>query len=157
MSAKFPRGGGANPFSAINLTCLQLQGQSSLIWQKHTRVYNFNDNLLSFNKETHTYLQLRGQSSFIRQRNTHVFTHMFTTHTVTTSRTIFHHLTKKHTRVYNFKDNLLSFYKKSLDLYPCPIEIIIGLTDKEQFQYLTKIKGPQEGTYLYTTQFLSLR
>ena len=35
----------------------------------------------------------------------------------------------------------------------CPIEIIKGLTDKGQFQYLTKLKE----TYLYTTQFLSLR
>ena len=43
------------------------------------------------------------------------------------------------------------------DIYSCPIEIIKGLTDKEQFLYLTKLKGPQEGTYLYTTQFLSLR
>ena len=43
------------------------------------------------------------------------------------------------------------------DLYPCPIEIIKGLTDKEQLQYLTKLKGTEEGTYLYTTQFLSLR
>ena len=30
-------------------------------------------------------------------------------------------------------------------------------TDKGQLQYLTNLKGPQEGTYLYTTQFLSLR
>ena len=35
----------------------------------------------------------------------------------------------------------------------CPIEIIKGLTDKGQFQYLTKVMGPQEGTYLYATQF----
>ena len=44
-------------------------------------------------------------------------------------------------------------------IYYCPIEIIIGLTDKGQFQYLTKLKGPQEGNYryLYTTQFPSLR
>ena len=42
-------------------------------------------------------------------------------------------------------------------LYSCPIEIIKGLTDKGQFQYLTKLKGSQEGTYLYTTQFISLR
>ena len=42
-------------------------------------------------------------------------------------------------------------------VYSCPIEIIKGLTDKGQFQYLTGLKGPQEGTYLYTTQFLSLR
>ena len=27
------------------------------------------------------------------------------------------------------------------DLYSCPIEIIKGLTDKGQFQYLTKLKG----------------
>ena len=38
-----------------------------------------------------------------------------------------------------------------------PIEIIKGLTDKGQFQYLTKLMGPQEGTYLYTTQFHSIR
>ena len=43
------------------------------------------------------------------------------------------------------------------DIYSCPIEIIKGLTDKGQFQYLTKLKGHQEGTYLYTTQFLSLK
>ena len=34
---------------------------------------------------------------------------------------------------------------------------ISEFTDKGQFQYLTNLKGPQEGTYLYTTQFLSLR
>ena len=39
----------------------------------------------------------------------------------------------------------------------CPIETIKGLTDKGQFQYLTKFMGPQEGTYLYATQFHSLR
>ena len=38
----------------------------------------------------------------------------------------------------------------------CPIEIIKGLTDKGQFQYLTKLMGPKEGTYLYATQFHSL-
>ena len=40
----------------------------------------------------------------------------------------------------------------------CPIEIINGLTVKGQFQYLTGLKGPHEGTlmYLYMTQFLSL-
>ena len=43
------------------------------------------------------------------------------------------------------------------DIYSCPIKIINRLTDKGQFQYLTKLKGHQEGTYLYTTQFLSLR
>ena len=41
--------------------------------------------------------------------------------------------------------------------YYCPIEIITGLTDKGQFQYLIKLKGPQLGNYLYTTQFPSLR
>ena len=35
--------------------------------------------------------------------------------------------------------------------------IISEFTDKGQFQYLTNLKGSQEGTYLYTTQFLSLR
>ena len=35
--------------------------------------------------------------------------------------------------------------------------IISEFTDKGQFEYLTNLKGPQEGTYLYTTQFLSLR
>ena len=39
----------------------------------------------------------------------------------------------------------------------CPIEIIKGLTDKGQFHYLTKLKGPQVGDYLYTAQFLPLR
>ena len=34
---------------------------------------------------------------------------------------------------------------------------ISELTDKVQFQYLTNLKGPQVGTYLYATQFLSLR
>ena len=35
--------------------------------------------------------------------------------------------------------------------------VISELTDKGQLQFLTNLKGPQEGTYLYTTQFLSLR
>ena len=35
--------------------------------------------------------------------------------------------------------------------------IISEFTDKGQLQYLTNLKRPQEGTYLYTTQFLSLR
>ena len=39
----------------------------------------------------------------------------------------------------------------------CLMEIIKGLTDKGQFQYLAKLMGPQEGTYLYGTQFHSLR
>ena len=35
---------------------------------------------------------------------------------------------------------------KDILVYSCPIEIIKGLTDKGQFQYLTKLKGSQEGT-----------
>ena len=52
----------------------------------------------------------------------------------------------------------LSVHLKQIkDIYYCPIEIIKGLIDKGQFQNLTKLKGPQEGTYLYTKEFLSLR
>ena len=43
------------------------------------------------------------------------------------------------------------------DIYFVIYGIISDFTDKGQFQYLTILKGPQEGTYLYTTQFLSLR
>ena len=43
------------------------------------------------------------------------------------------------------------------DIYHCLIEIIKGLADKGQFQYLTNLKRPQEGIYLYTTQFHSQR
>ena len=52
------------------------------------------------------------------------------------------------------------FYQDQLslkDIYSCLIETNKGLTDKGQFQYHTKLKGTQEGTYLYTTQFISLR
>ena len=49
----------------------------------------------------------------------------------------------------------MDIYLKDKDY--CPIEIIKGLTDKGQFQYLTKLMEPQEGTYLYATQFHSLR
>ena len=54
----------------------------------------------------------------------------------------------------------MKFNKYKLEfkgIYYCPIEIIKGLTDKGQFQYLIKLKGPQEGNYLFTTQFLSIR
>ena len=51
-------------------------------------------------------------------------------------------------------DGLSSIFK---DKDYCLMEIIKGLTDKGQFQYLTKLMGPQEGTYLYGTQFHSLR
>ena len=43
------------------------------------------------------------------------------------------------------------------DIYFVIYGIISDFTDNGQFQYLTNLKGPQEGTYLYTTQFLSLR
>ena len=43
------------------------------------------------------------------------------------------------------------------DIYFVIYGIISDFTDKGQFQYLTNLKGPQEGTYLYTTQCLSLR
>ena len=43
------------------------------------------------------------------------------------------------------------------DIYFVIYGIISDFTDKGQFQYLTNLKGAQEGTYLYTTQFLSLR
>ena len=43
------------------------------------------------------------------------------------------------------------------DTYFVIYGIISEFTDKGQFQYLTNLKGPQEGIYLYTTQFLSLR
>ena len=52
-----------------------------------------------------------------------------------------------------FGDKRIPFKDKDY----CLIEIIKGLTDKGQFQYLTKLMGPQEGTYLYATQFHSLR
>ena len=42
-------------------------------------------------------------------------------------------------------------------IYYCLIEVIKVLTDKGQFQYYIKLKGPQVGIYLYTLQFLSLR
>ena len=48
-------------------------------------------------------------------------------------------------------DKLQKKTSKFKDLYSCPIEIINILTDKGQFQYLTGLKGPQEGTYLYIT------
>ena len=55
------------------------------------------------------------------------------------------------------RNSELGMYIKLKDKDYCPIEIIKGLTDKGQFQYLTKLMGPQEGTYLYETQFHSLR
>ena len=52
-------------------------------------------------------------------------------------------------------NNKMSFKLK--DIYFVIYGIISDFTDKGQFQYLTNLKGPEEGTYLYTTQFLSLR
>ena len=43
------------------------------------------------------------------------------------------------------------------DIYFVIYGIISDFTDKGQFQYLTNLKGPQEGTYLYATQFFSIR
>ena len=60
---------------------------------------------------------------------------------------------KKTPSHFKFKSTAIMFKDKDY----CPIEIIKGLTDKGQFQYLTKLMGPQEGTYLYATQFHSLR
>ena len=51
------------------------------------------------------------------------------------------------------KKHIISFKGIYFVIY----EIISEFTDKGQFQYLTNLKGPQEGTYLYTTLFLSLR
>ena len=41
------------------------------------------------------------------------------------------------------------------DIDYCPIEIIKGLTDKGEFQYLTKLMGPQEGRDLPVYNTLS--
>ena len=49
----------------------------------------------------------------------------------------------------SFMENAICL-KMFKGIYSFPIEIIKGLTDKGQFQYLTGLKGPQEGTYLYT-------
>ena len=46
---------------------------------------------------------------------------------------------------------------KLKDTYFVIYGIISDFTDKGQFHYLTKLKGPQVGNYLYTTQFLLLR
>ena len=43
------------------------------------------------------------------------------------------------------------------DIYFVIYGIISESTDKGQFHYLSNLKGPQVGNYLYTTQFLLLR
>ena len=48
-------------------------------------------------------------------------------------------------------------YDPFKDIYFVIYGIISEFTDKGQFHYLTKLKGPQVGNYLYTTQFLLLR
>ena len=53
-----------------------------------------------------------------------------------------------------FQEEMISIFK---GIYFVIYGIISEFTDKGQFQYLSNLKGPQEGTYLYTTQFLSLR
>ena len=56
------------------------------------------------------------------------------------------------------RNKKISFLVRTLkDIYFVIYGIISDFTDKGQFQNLTNLKGPQEGTYLYTTQFLSLR
>ena len=57
---------------------------------------------------------------------------------------------------FNTRNKLLT-EKLLKDIHFVIYGIISDFTDKGQFQYLTNLKGPQEGTYLYTTQFLSLR
>ena len=52
---------------------------------------------------------------------------------------------------------ILNMFTYIKDIYFVIYGIISDFTDKGQFQYLTNLKGPQEGNYLYTTQFLSLR
>ena len=75
------------------------------------------------------------------------------------------------------RSNYLSLYVVK-GLYYCLRVVLSGFTDKRQikvskvakirnrynqvphlnhFQYLTALKGPQEGTYLYKTTFLSQR
>ena len=58
-------------------------------------------------------------------------------------------------KIFQYGKYLVAHVLKDKDY--CPIEIIKGFTDKGQFQYLTKLMGPQEGTYLYATQFHLLR
>ena len=43
------------------------------------------------------------------------------------------------------------------DIYFVTYGIISDFTDKGQFQYLTNLKGPQEGTYLYTRVIFYVR
>ena len=48
-------------------------------------------------------------------------------------------------------------FERLKDIYFVIYGIISEFTNKGQFQYLTKLKGPEVGNYLYTTQFLLLR
>ena len=57
----------------------------------------------------------------------------------------------------SFGQNSIKLIHNIKDIYFVIYGIISDFTVKGQFQYLTNLKGPQEGTYLYTTQFLSLR
>ena len=47
--------------------------------------------------------------------------------------------------IYHYRDTI----KSIKGIYHCPIKIIKRLTDKGQFQYLTKLKRPRVGNYLY--------
>ena len=60
-------------------------------------------------------------------------------------------------RAINYESNRTMVVSVFKDIDYCSIEITKGSTDKGQFQYFTKLMGPQEGTYLHTTQFHSLR
>ena len=60
----------------------------------------------------------------------------------------------RHSKNWNISRGLLLCFK---DIYFMIYGIISEFTDKGKFHYLTKLKGPQVGNYLYTTQFLLLR
>ena len=56
-----------------------------------------------------------------------------------------------HVSVIAFTLSVSSLHPSLKGIYFCPIEVTVisGLTDKGQFQYLTRLKGPQGGIYLY--------
>ena len=56
-------------------------------------------------------------------------------------------------KYFAFRSTIPSTFK---GIYSCPIEVISGITNKGQFQYLNGFKGPQGGNYLYETKNFSL-
>ena len=74
---------------------------------------------------------------------------------------LFDHDLKPSRNFIKYHDKTISFrkalYPLLKDIYFVIYGIISEFTDKGQFHYLTKLKGPQVGNYLYTTQFLFLR